>query len=230
MLDFGHTRAVVFDFFGTLTVHATAEERRRGADRVANALGVPTDLFFDRLSCTFTERATGSCGDLPETLTWVAQRCGYMPSADQIAAACAERRAVEVQYARSLRSDASTTLAELRQRGMRLGVISDCTHELPECWSTLPIAKLIDCVVFSVEVGVRKPDPFVYQLMCDQLNMKPAEVCYVGDGGSNELSGAEEVGMNAVQLLSEDAAAALVYDRETGWEGPVICELIELLG
>jgi putative hydrolase of the HAD superfamily len=230
MLDIGHSRAVVFDFFGTLTVHATAGQRRAGAHRVANALGVSPELFFDRLSCTFTERATGSCGDLAETLIWVAQGCGYLPSTEQVAAGCAERRAVEVEYAMALRPDAYKTLAGLRERGLRLGVITDCTHELPECWSTLPIAELIHSVLFSVEEGLRKPDPTLYQRMCDQLDVEAAGAWYVGDGGSNELTGAEAVGMHGVQLLTADALAALVYDREALWEGPVIRALAELLG
>lgn len=230
MLDFGRTRAVVFDFYGTLTSHVTATTRRDGAHRVARALGATPELFVDRLSCTFTERATGSCGDLAETLVWVAQACGHTPSTEQVTAGSAERRAVESAYAARLRTDACRTLAELRRLGMRIGVISDCTHELPECWSTLPVAELVDSVVFSVEVGMRKPHPSMYKLVCDELGVKPAEVCYVGDGGSNELSGAESFGMTAVQLLTDDALEALVYERETAWDGPVIHKLSELLG
>src|ERR1700728_3344624 len=52
-------RAVIFDYFGTLTVNVSALVRRSGASRVAAALGVPADIFFDTISSTFTERATG---------------------------------------------------------------------------------------------------------------------------------------------------------------------------
>ncbi len=230
MLDDCRFRAVVFDFFGTLTVHATAGERRKGADRVAEALGVAPERFVNRLTATFTERATGSRGNLAETLAWVADACGHEPSAEQLAAACAVRRAVEIGYAQNLRFDACATLSQLRGLGLRIGVITDCTHELPECWPSLPVAKLVDSVVFSVEAGVRKPHPSLYRRACDELQVEPADVCYVGDGGSNELSGAEAVGMAAVQLLTDDAVDALVYDRQSGWAGPVVHSLSDVLG
>jgi putative hydrolase of the HAD superfamily len=222
-------QAVVFDFYGTLTVHATAATRRKGADRVAEALGVAPDSFFDRLSATFTERATGRRGDLAQTLAWVAQGCGHEPSEEQLSAACAERRAVETSFAEMLRPDAFATLSSLRERGLRLGVISDCTHELPEYWSRLSVAELVQAVVFSVLVGERKPHHSLYKLACDALDVAPVDVVYVGDGGSNELSGAQAVGMTAVKLLADDAMDALVYDPEPAWAGHVIHNLSDLV-
>jgi putative hydrolase of the HAD superfamily len=153
----GGLRAVVFDFYGTLTVSASVSARRDGASRVAAALGVPAERFFEHLSSTFTERATGRCGDLVETMAWLAHRCGGAPTDEQLAAACAERRATEKAYAEMLRSDSTETLLRLKEHGLRIGVVSDCTHELPECWAGLPIAELVDAVVFSIEAGQRKP-------------------------------------------------------------------------
>jgi putative hydrolase of the HAD superfamily len=224
----GRVRAVVFDYFGTLTVHATAAARREATERVAAALGVEPGPFFEQTSTTFTERATGACGDLAETLLWVARRCGHEPSAEQLVAGCAERRTAEMAFAEDLRPDALATLSELRGHGLGIGVISDCTHELPECWSQLPLGALVDTVVFSVEVGARKPDPSLYLMACQALGVGPSESVYVGDGGSNELSGAAAVGMTAAQLVTDDAAAALVYDREATWTGPVVRNLSEL--
>lgn len=225
----GGARAAIFDFFGTLTLHPSASARRAGTQRVATALGIEPGLFLDRISTTFTERATGSCGDLAETLAWVARECGHQPSAHQLAAACAERRAVETAFAEALRPDACTALSRAREKGLRVGVISDCTHELPECWPRLPVAGLVDIVVFSVEMGARKPDPSLYLAACEALEVAPYEVVYVGDGGSNELTGAEAVGMTAVQLVTDDSAAALVYDRDVAWTGLVVQSLSEFV-
>jgi putative hydrolase of the HAD superfamily len=225
----GGLRAVVFDFYGTLTVSASVSARRDGAGRVAGALGVPAESFFEQLSSTFTERATGRCGDLVETMAWLAHRCGCTPTDEQLAAACAERRATEKTYAQMLRRDSTQTLLRLKEHSLRIGVVSDCTHELPECWGGLPIAELVDAVVFSIEAGQRKPHPSLYRAICHQLGVTPAEALYVGDGGSNELSGAMAVGFIAVQLAAEDAAEALVYDKESDWSGPVIRRLTDLV-
>jgi putative hydrolase of the HAD superfamily len=225
----GEHRAVVFDFYGTLTVSASVSARRDAASRVASALGVPADSFFEHLTSTFTERATGRCGDLAETMAWLAHRCGSAPTDQQLAAACAERRATEKVFAGMLRSDSTETLRRLKEHSLRIGVVSDCTHELPECWGGLPIAELVDAVVFSVEAGERKPHPSLYRAVCRQLGVAPAEAVYVGDGGSNELSGATALGFMAVQLVAEDAAEALVYDKESDWGGQVIHHLTDLV-
>ncbi len=222
-------RAVMFDFYGTLTVHSSAAARRSGTGRVAQVLGIPADELFDTISSTFTERATGSCGDMLATMMWVAHRCGYHPSKAQLAAACATRSEVEAGFARMLRDDAVSTLCQVRERGLRVAVVSDCTHELPELWPTLPVAPLVDATVFSVLMGERKPHPTLYLTACERLGMAPSDVIYVGDGGSNELTGASSVGIESVRLVTADAADALVYDAEQGWTGPVIPDLTALL-
>lgn len=225
----GPVQAVVFDYFGTLTVSTPAEVRRRGASRVAEALGVDPEAYVEVLTATFAERCTGRYGDLMSTLARLARACGGAPTERQLAEACERRRAIERSYAAMVRPEAPPTLAGLRARGLRIGVLSDCTHELPEHWDQLPLAPLVDQVTFSVVAGRKKPDPSLYCELCEALGTEPTSVAYVGDGGSNELSGARSVGMAAVQLVAEDAPAALVYDREEGWSGPVISSLSALL-
>lgn len=133
-------KAVVFDFYGTLSVSATAATRRTGISRVASGLGVPEDLLYDAITSTFTERATGALGTLEQTMQWLAERCGATPTDEQLQAACALRRSIEAVYATALRPDAVPTLRALRERDIKIGVLSDCTHELPEIWPSLPIA------------------------------------------------------------------------------------------
>jgi putative hydrolase of the HAD superfamily len=221
-------RAVLFDYNGTLTVSASAAARRSGVARVADALGVPADALFETISSTFTERATGRCGDMAATMAWVADRCGHRPSDVELKAACSLRTEIEREYASMLRSDAIETLRLVRERGLRVGIISDCTHELPEVWASLDVAPLVDATVFSVVIGERKPHPSLYRTACGKLGIAPSEAIYVGDGGSNELSGAVAVGIPAIRLVAEDAADALVYDAEQGWTGPVIHNLSAL--
>src|SRR4051812_49230694 len=118
-------RAVVFDFYGTLSVSASRAVRQAGATRVAAALGILADAFHNAIAATFTERATGSRGDLEQTVPWLAAQCTSEPTDDQLAEACAIRRATEEVYARALRDDAEPTLRHLKQRGLRVGLLSD---------------------------------------------------------------------------------------------------------
>jgi putative hydrolase of the HAD superfamily len=104
-------------------------------------------------------------------------------------------------------------------------VVSDCTHELPEFWDRLPVAPWVDAAVFSIVMGCRKPHPSTYAAACDRLGVTAGQAVYVGDGGSNELTGARSAGMSVVRLVAEDAEGALVYDMEPNWTGPVVTSL-----
>src|SRR5262245_7522328 len=83
-------RAVVFDFFGTLT---RAFQRGRRHDFVAHALGADPVGFNALLDRTFNERARGEHGGIESTLCWLAQQLGRTPSRAQISMAARLRLA-----------------------------------------------------------------------------------------------------------------------------------------
>ncbi len=93
------------------------------------------------------------------------------------------------------------TLAELREREIRVGLISVCTDEVPALWPDSPFADRFDSSVFSCSVGLAKPDPRIYHLACDELGVAPEDSIFVGDGANDELAGAEAVGMKAVLFI-----------------------------
>jgi putative hydrolase of the HAD superfamily len=50
----------------------------------------------------------------------------------------------------------------------------------------------------------------------------------VGDGGSGELTGAEQAGMTALRLEAPDAAETNIYDPDTAWSGMAVASLSEV--
>lgn len=56
-------------------------------------------------------------------------------------------------------------------------------------------------IILSSEVGIRKPDPKVYRLILNQLNMKPEEVLFI-DNKIENVKGAQSVGMDAIEFVS----------------------------
>jgi putative hydrolase of the HAD superfamily len=65
---------------------------------------------------------------------------------------------------------------------------------------------LFDHVVESSKIGMRKPDPRIYQLACDTLGVSPANCVYLDDLGIN-LKPAAQLGMKTIKVV--DPAAAL---------------------
>jgi putative hydrolase of the HAD superfamily len=62
-----------------------------------------------------------------------------------------------------------------------------------------------DVFIESTKVGLRKPDPRIYQLACSQLGVSPAETVFLDDIGLN-LKAARELGMTTIKVVSLDVA------------------------
>ncbi|BBB07328.1 HAD-IA family hydrolase [Sphingopyxis sp. EG6] len=62
-------------------------------------------------------------------------------------------------------------------------------------------------VIESSKAGVRKPDPRIYQMMCEKLGVEPGECIYLDDLGIN-CKPAAQLGMHAIKVTSGEQALA----------------------
>jgi putative hydrolase of the HAD superfamily len=107
--------------------------------------------------------------------------------------------------------DTMSTLMALRERKLRVGLLSN-THGLElRSWHQSPLAPRFDVTAFSHEIGATKPDSAAYAYVLDRLDVPAASAAYVGDGSSNELAGAKAAGFGLV-ILAEQAPAQLAPD------------------
>ncbi|MEX0582615.1 MAG: HAD-IA family hydrolase [Sneathiella sp.] len=60
-------------------------------------------------------------------------------------------------------------------------------------------------VIESSKVGLRKPDPRIYEYACEQMSVAPEEVVYLDDLGIN-LKPAAAMGMTTIKVVSEEQA------------------------
>ena len=115
------------------------------------------------------------------------------------------------------------TIATLRERGLKTGLITVCSEDVVSLWEETDFHGLFDAEVFSAAVGLRKPDPRIYRIALEQLGVEAEDAMFVGDGANDELGGAERVGMTPVGV--ESPTGELPED----WAGQRIRELPELL-
>ncbi len=219
---------MIFDFYGTLAPGRSDADQLRARAAQAAALGVDQAAFDAELTATVHERFSGAGGTVEGSLAWAAGRIGAHPSAQQLAEAARVRLRFERGFGEP-RPEAVPVLRAVRERGLRVGLISDCSAELPTYFPDLPIAPYVDAPVFSFVTGHRKPAPENYLACCAALEVEPEDCLYVGDGGSNELAGARAVGMRAVHLDVPDEAGGVVYGRHQSWDGETIAALDEVL-
>jgi len=69
------------------------------------------------------------------------------------------------------------------------------------------VTKFFDLMIFSEEVGIRKPDRKIFNMAACGLMVTPCEVVHVGDNLKSDACGAKNVGFKAVHLSSEEGVA-----------------------
>jgi putative hydrolase of the HAD superfamily len=220
-------RAVVFDYFGTLTPTLPRVASAVDQPEIAAILGVDREAVRDWWGTTYPDRSTGRTGTGFDTMRLLARTLGGDDSDGAVHAAQRLRLDTYAQMAQP-RANAVEVLTALRAKGLRIGLLSDCSAELPELWADLPLADLVDEPVFSALVGERKPHRAMYTTVCERLGVEPTECLYVGDGGSNELTGATAFGMRAVLIADADWATGHRFDSDD-WHGESVADLSEVL-
>jgi len=210
-------RAVIFDLWNTIAEwpHDRWAEVR---PRVAERLGLTPEEFDTRWYWELAHlRETGPIAD-------VLARFDLSPDAAEDVLAL---RGDVTRQGLVPVPGAAETIAELRDRGLRTGLITVCSEDVPRIWPETLFHGLFDAEVFSSSVGLRKPDPRIYALALDELEVPASEAMFVGDGANDELAGAERVGMTSVML--EVPPEKLPGEEQPELDGLRIRSLPELL-
>ena len=222
-------QAVIFDLFGTLVKNFSIREHQSILADMASVLSAPPDDFAQLWFDVFDWRSTGVFHSPEENIEYNCRKLGIHPEDTQI------KRAAEIRHNFTLRSmtpraDAIETLSHLKSEGYKTALISDCSSEVPVIWKDTPFAPLIDVSVFSCSVGLKKPDPRIYYLATSQLGVEAQNCLYVGDGSSQELTGASQVGMHPILIRVSDEESTNPYRiNAEEWDGPAISSLSEVL-
>ena len=119
------------------------------------------------------------------------------------ARACAEEmvRAWEAHERFTLYEDALPALAELREHGIKIGLVSNGSRDLDEFVAHHGLDA--DCVVGSRAFGRTKPHPEIFRHALALLGVEPEETAMIGDSYEDDIEGARALGMKAF-LLDRD--------------------------
>jgi putative hydrolase of the HAD superfamily len=100
---------------------------------------------------------------------------------------------------------AQALLDALRGRGFKTGLVAnswpDPARLLRADLEAFGLAQHFDVIVFSEEVGFRKPRPEIFLYALAQLGVEPENAMFVGDRLDTDVQGAAQVGMATVQAL-----------------------------
>jgi putative hydrolase of the HAD superfamily len=204
--------AVLFDWGDTLMEFRFSEELMDTAFRAGlDALGRDDLAPADDIRAHFRERfeplfwAPGTLEEIeyPGMIRDALAHFGTELTDDELA------RFLEAEHAawepaRVLAADTHALLESLRERGLRLGLVSNAFDPgwlLHRDLEQMGLADRLDFAVFSSEVGVRKPHPQIFKRALDELGVAPENALFVGDRLYEDVRGAGELGMTTVQAL-----------------------------
>ena len=100
---------------------------------------------------------------------------------------------------RCLFGDVLDTFKKIKEKGLKIGIISDTGLSLEATLVALGLGEYIDSYTCSKEVGVMKPDPEIYLTAINKLGLKPEECIYVDDY-LEEVEGALKLGFTAFRI------------------------------
>lgn len=201
--------AVLFDFSGTLFRVEPAERWLRA---VLDAAGIAADDAGIVRCAAALERAGALAGGafperVPEALeeVWLTRdrsmerhRAAYtglarqvpLPWPDGVYDALYDRHMTPAAW--EPYPDAAAVLRGLRERDVRVGVVSNIGWDLRPVFRTHGLDAYVDAYTLSFEHGVQKPDPLLFRAACEAVGHAPQDVLMVGDdrradGGATAL-------------------------------------------
>jgi HAD superfamily hydrolase (TIGR01509 family) len=186
--------AVLFDLYETLITESGITPTR--ASSLATTLGLEKDAYRKEWKARRPCVVRGQMS-FAEALTEISQTLIGRVDQAVIQGVCQQRIREKAAVYAQIHDEIAAVVTTLARRGVGLAVISNGFEEDVLGWSNCSLATEIRCTVFSCAERIAKPDPEIYQRALRRLGVDPATTVYIGDGGDDELIGAERAGLSA---------------------------------
>jgi putative hydrolase of the HAD superfamily len=219
-------QAVIFDLFGTI-VDGFAAASAGYQERFAAALGVADDLLAQHWRQLTERRTLGEFQTVEESIEHVCGLVGATVTNEQMMQAVQIRLSLTRQ-ALTPKPDAIATFEQLKSHHLKIGLLSNCSIEIPLVWPETDFADWFDATVFSSRERIKKPAPEIYRLACERLDIAPEAGLYVADGENFELTAAAQIGMHPVLIRSSEVHGG-VRREAAEWQGDAIPQLSDVL-
>lgn len=150
------------------------------------------------------------------TADWVAA-CGLpQDRVDDLIGEAQRRLFGPKQEIFNLYDDVPETLATLRERGYRLAIVSNWDISLHRVVAMHGLTSYFETVIASLEEGVEKPDPLIFEIALRRLEVRASETLHVGDNAMDDLHGARSAGMRGLLIdRAQPKSGELVMNRLT---------------
>ena len=185
-------KIVIFDLFETLVSEFDAGHP--SITEVAQTLQLPVEDFQREYVNHRPARCTGQL-DYAASLRYIVRKLGGKSSENTIKTLAERRHSAFAVHLPHVEPEILDMLNEIATSGIRLGLVSNTDGSEILDWANSPLSDFFEVTIFSNVIGMVKPDPDIYQHACENLGVAPSDCIFIGDGNSDELRGAAQVGM-----------------------------------
>lgn len=186
-------KAVFFDLYETLVTEFDPNWQPQPS--LADRLGIRAEVFEAEWRARRDARMTGAQRNFQDVLRAICASVDHEVDQDMLEQLSAERLANKAAPFVHIEEDVVRMLHDIHRANVKVGLISNCAPEEVASWETSQLAEYFDDTLFSFQLGCAKPEARIYRLACERLSVEPERSIFVGDGGSDELAGAERVGL-----------------------------------
>jgi putative hydrolase of the HAD superfamily len=150
------------------------------SQRIAAELAIDMSTLYRAYDLTRPDRSVGAFEGPEGDMASIVEAAGIEPSPTLI------DKLVEMERSFSetgieLWEDSLPVVLELRDRGVKTALISNCSHATRGIVERLGIVEAFDLVVLSFEVGLRKPDPEIYREALRRVDVAAERAVFVDD-------------------------------------------------
>lgn len=195
--------AVLLDLYDTLV----SSDWWGWQERLARELGITHEAVGRAFDLTRPARSTGAYADAEAELASVVRAAGIDPDPSLISTLRTLEHAHIEEGGVRLYDDSLPVVRELRARGVKTALVSNCSHNTRPLVDTFGLGEEFDEVILSVEVRAMKPDPAIYRITLDRLGVAdPGRAVFVDDQ-MDYCDGAADVGLETYLILRPEEAA-----------------------
>ncbi|MDG1905078.1 MAG: HAD-IA family hydrolase [Arenicella sp.] len=202
-------QAVIFDFGGVFTSSPVEEFAKfeQAHNLPEKFLGGVIKTNHDHNAWAKFERAEMTQGEFDKAFAAETAAAGHEVSGDTLLSL----------LSLSLKPAMIDALASVKKAGLKTGCI---TNNLPNLDSKAMLGDSADAdtanaifgqfdhVIESSKAGVRKPEPRIYEMMCEALSLEPSQCVFLDDLGIN-LKPAKAMGMHTIKVPFGDVSPAV---------------------
>ena len=168
---------MLFDLYDTFVWSRWSELSRHVADRIE----VDHATLHRAYDATRPPRSVGTFASAEGDMAAIVSAAGREPEPALIRELVEHERAFLLDGGITLYEDSVAVATELRTRGVRTALVSNCSHSTIAVVEHLHLVDVLDVIVLSVTAGVAKPDAGIYRAALDGVGVSADRAVFIDD-------------------------------------------------